>query len=481
MTEKGPNGIDTSCLLGIQEEMVKFGTAREFKLKGNPFSYMTSAEQAIEAKKLAAQLLYKLHNFGCKLLVSSDLAMTNDLTTWIFHREQTVAAQFNFACIGVSSSDSLQLINFSSGMNEMLKGIVERNWPQEIQKTKLIGDTLEIKLRGNPWRQFTGGASENIQSRTLIKALINELDMKQWILYGSSNLRATADTLFFKYDPAVAADGSRIAGFVLSLNKNDRLRCVDAPKDATNCVKKMIVQSWVRGVQEEKQNYNAYEFKLKGTPWWADGKMAVDSRLLICKIFEGLWSIGWRPQIAIGLSRNTDDKSIVTFQRTTPMSVPIFCLSLIWTDKIRVINAPSDVINAIVAEVRRLWLFGISSEGVYGASFEMKLSQNPWTYGMTGHDGAHGRVLLLYLLKLLASMGWFLIISADVSAKWVHQENCPDYPIDVHSWWFMKASAPSQGFAPAPPPFEATQFGMQGQGFSAFRTAPPSYAEVNKM
>eukprot|EP00112_Aurelia_sp_Birch-Aquarium-sp1_P020057 Seg508.8 transcript_id=Seg508.8/GoldUCD/mRNA.D3Y31 product="hypothetical protein" protein_id=Seg508.8/GoldUCD/D3Y31 len=77
-------------LKGIQEEMTKFGTVREFKLKGNPFSYMSSAEQAIEAKKLATQLLYKLYNFGCKLLVSSDLSMTIGLTTWIFHREQTI-------------------------------------------------------------------------------------------------------------------------------------------------------------------------------------------------------------------------------------------------------------------------------------------------------------------------------------------------------------------------------------------------------
>eukprot|EP00112_Aurelia_sp_Birch-Aquarium-sp1_P020058 Seg508.9 transcript_id=Seg508.9/GoldUCD/mRNA.D3Y31 product="hypothetical protein" protein_id=Seg508.9/GoldUCD/D3Y31 len=315
--------------------------------------------------------------------------------------------------------------------------------------------------------------------------------MKQWKLYGSSKLRSTAnsqlfsyeaDTLFFRYDPDVVADDSRMARFVLSLNGNDRLRCVDAPQNATDCVKKMIVQSWIRGIQQEKHNFNAYEFKLRGTPWSADGIMAVDSRLLICKIFEGLWSIGWRPQIAIHLSRRTNDKSFFTFQRTAPMSVPIFCLSLNWTDRIRVINAPSDVVNAIVAEVKRLWLFGVSQEWSYGASIEMKLNQNPWSYGMTGNDGAHGRVLLLYLLKLLASMGWFLIISADVSSKWrVEDQGRPDYPIDVHSWWFMKAGAPSQGFAPAPPPFAATQFGMQGQGMSAFGTAPPSHSEVNKM
>ena len=444
--------------------MKKLGSATEFKLKGNPFSSVSSAKEAIDAKRLASHLLRTLFNNGCKLLVSSDLAMTEDLTTWVFHREQTVSSQFNFACIGVSSSDSLQLIDFPAGMNDFLKGVVERNWPQEIQKTKDIGDTLEIKLHGNPWMHYGGSASENIQSKTLIKALINELDMRQWVLYGSSNLRGNSDTLFFRYDPSVMADGSRLAGFVISLNKNDRLRCIDAPQDVTGCVKSMISQFWSRGIQGEKQKFNAYEFKLSGTPWWADGEMAVDSRLLICKIFEGLWSIGWRPQIAIDLSRKENDKSVLTFQRAPPMSVPIFCLSLNWTDKIRVINAPKNVVDAIIGEIKRLWLFGVTRERPYGASFEVKLKENPWSYGMTGHDGAHGRVLLLHLMKLLANMGWFLIISADVSAKWVHQDKGPDYPLDVHSWWFMQGNplptAPPQAFAPPMSTFAPTQFGM---------------------
>ena len=468
---------------GIQEEKNLLGNAHEFKLRGNPFYALTSFEEAVCARKLGCQLLFRLYNMGCKLLLSSDLSRTADLTTWIFHREQTQQAQFHFAAIGVSSSDKLQFVDFPTSMHQMFQGIVQTNWPQAIQNIKTLGDALQIKLHGNPW--MSAGGAENIQSKTLIKALINELDAQKWVLYGSSNLKGTADTIFFRYDPSVPTDGSRMAGFVISLNRTDRLRLIDSPQDAVNGVKTMLAQFWGRGIQEEKQKFNAYEFKLAGNPWWADGTEAVDTRFFMCKMFEGLMSIGWRVQIAIDLSRKLNDKSVLTFQRGPPMVLPIFCLSLNYTDRIRIINAPQDTAQAISNEIKRLWLFGVQHEQPYGASIELKLNGNPWSYGYDGHDGAHGRVLLLYLLKLCASLGWFIILSADVSAKYVHQDKGPDYPVDVHSWWFMRI-----GGQPAPASFPQTQFGMEGQNAQVFGTptgpptgyagAPPSYSDVSK-
>eukprot|EP00112_Aurelia_sp_Birch-Aquarium-sp1_P017316 Seg4.2 transcript_id=Seg4.2/GoldUCD/mRNA.D3Y31 product="hypothetical protein" protein_id=Seg4.2/GoldUCD/D3Y31 len=488
--------VKTFCPRGIQEEKIKCGSAYQFKLHGTPFAPRTSAEEAVNTRKLAAQLLFRLFNQGCKLLVSSDLSQSIDLTTWMFHREQVPASQYGFACVGISSTDKLQLVDFPSGMYPILHEVVERNWPQTIQSTRQLGDAYEIKLRGTPW--MSAGGFENIQSRTLIKAIINELDMRQWVLYGSSNLKGTADTLIFRYDPTVPTDGSRMAGFVLSLNRNDRLRCIDTPPDAVACVKNMLKHFWPHGIQEEKQKFNAYEFKLAGTPWWADGCMAVDTRFLLCKIFERLWSIGWRVQLAIDLTRKPNDKSVITFQRTAPRQVPIFCLSLNWTDKIRVINAPPNVTQAVVSEIRRLWLFGIAKEGPYGASMEVKLNGSPWSYGFSGHDGTHGRVLLVHLIRLLAGMGWFLILSADVSAKYVRQKNAPDFAMDVHSWWFTQmghaAPAPNQHFATTPPmtpgPFAPAQFSMEGQATfivgagpalpADISQAPPAYSDFQK-
>ena len=51
-------------------------------------------------------------------------------------------------------------------------------------------------------------------------------------------------------------------------------------------------------------------------------------------------------------------------------------------------------------------------------------------------------------------------MAGDVSAKYVHQDKGPDYPIDVHSFWFIHESTTSQ------------QGSASGYGFNL---ATPSY------
>ena len=119
----------------------------------------------------------------------------------------------------------------------------------------------------------------------------------------------------------------------------------------------------------------------------------------------------------------------------------------------------------------------------YGNSLEFKLLGNPWGDGLTGYDGLHGRSLICHLFHALANHHWKPVTSADVSAKYVHQDKGPDYPIDVDSIFFtfdpaaaVQPSAPppqvpyyqpySQPFAPpppygftAPPPYEPPAYG----------------------
>ena len=393
-------------------------------------------------------------------------------------------SQFGFASIGMSSTDKLQFVGFPSAFDQVFQNVVAQNWPKTIKKVMKIGDALEIKLHGDPW--FSEDESERIQSRTLIKALIIALGQQKWLLYGSSNLKDTADTMFFRYDANVPPDGSLCARFVISLSRNDRLQVIDAPSHITDCVRVVLTKHWPHGLQKEKKKSNADEFKLYGSPWWSDSQDGISARFVMCKLFEALIGIGWRVQIAIDMSRRKNDKSVLIFQRCAPTMAPIFCLSLNYTDLIRFINAPQDVIQALTAKIRRCWPLGISKQGPRGTSIEIELNGNPWSYGLNGHDGTHGRVLLCHLLSLCASMGWYIILSADVSAQYVSRDKSPDYPLDVHSWWFMRMESVPQQFATAPllAPSQSipNQFGMSGEpiqdyGFSA---DPPSYSEVVK-
>jgi len=473
---------------GIQQELPLLGSAYEFKLAGFPFGKGASTEDAIQSRKLAANLLSRYYNQGLKLLVSSDLTQTTDLTTWIFHREAASITQYAFACIGISSTDKLQFIGFPNALHHIFQTVVSQNWPKTIQLVQLFGDTLEIKLVGNPWLSEDG--SESVQSRTLIKAIINVLDHNNWLLYGASNLKGTADTIFFRYDPNANVDESRLAGFVISLSRNDRLQVIDAHPSVVDCVRNVLKQHWPHGLQNEKQNFNADEFQLYGNPWLSDTQDGISARFVICKLFEALMNLGWRVQIAIDVTRAQNDKSIFTFQRCLPMASSIFCLSLHHTDRIRFINAPPDVIEVVSGEIRKSWPFGIEQEGPCGTCREIELVGNPWSYGESGHDGAHGRVMLCHVLKVCASIGWFIIVSADVSSKSCSGEKNREYLLDVHSWWFMQIAPPTQQFATvqsqiAPP--GVSDSGMMAPVLhsgigpdSGFSLEPPPYSELFK-
>ena len=100
----------------------------------------------------------------------------------------------------------------------------------------------------------------------------------------------------------------------------------------------------------------------------------------------------------------------------------------------------------------------------------MKLRGNPWATGINGHDGIHARSLLCHLFQAFASRNWKPLTSADVSAKYVHQENGPDYPIDVHSIFFIYDAAVPQ---PSAPSFQAT--GYPASAFPATGYPAPAF------
>lgn len=61
----------------------------------------------------------------------------------------------------------------------------------------------------------------------------------------------------------------------ISLNRNDRIRLIQADKAVIDAVEMTVREIWATrgGVQEVKDDRPlCYELKLKGYPWWSSGK-----------------------------------------------------------------------------------------------------------------------------------------------------------------------------------------------------------------
>ena len=326
---------------GIQRETFQLNGVHEFKLKGFPFSPTSSSNNAIACRRMAEKILYRLYRDGWKLQISSNLTRTNDMTTWLFKKVPVQSFPSKpFLIVGLSSYDSLMILNASMDLHQLFKDAIERTWHRGIQKWKFENDVLVVKLKGYPWHP---DGEDTVHSRVLLNAIIADLFQKQWKLYGNSNFKSEANTFFFEHDPNLPLGQPSPVQFVISFNSHDLLRVIGASENLISAVRSTIQSHWGKGIQRELNYAGSWEFKLKGTPWWADGHEAVESRYLVLKLMEALQAYGWSPIAAIDNSRKDSDKSSLLFRQSQPRQSPFFCISLNETDKLRLINAPDDV------------------------------------------------------------------------------------------------------------------------------------------
>lgn len=455
--------------LGLTEEKPKLRYSWSFKFNGCPFSMGTNAFQAASARLLMCQILQTMNNAGWEMIITSDLSRLTDLTSFFFVCTQIPKQiQFPLLCVSLSSTDKFQLVNVPSDVLHIIKGVVMNVWERGIQSERPNENSYEIKMAGNPW--FSDG-DEGVQARILLAKITSALAQRQWILHAAANVKSTADSLFFKYDPETIP-GESSECFVLSFNRTDRLRIINAPQSVIPVVRETIMSVWqvMGGVQKEGAYHGSWEFKLKGNPWWSSDNESAMARFLVCKILEALKSRGWSLQASVDISRKSQDKSIFLFSQSLPKSQPVMCLSFCETDKIWLVNAPQQITTVCRDILMAKWYNGICREESRGSNYahKFKLNGNPWHGGPYSSEAIHIRAMLCYMIQALKSHGWKFLTSADVSARFHNPENGPSYALDVHSWWLVyepdsqppQPSAPSFGFSsgsafPPPPSYDS--------------------------
>ena len=230
---------------------------------------------------MIAVILQRLYSIGWKIVVSSDLARFNDKSSVFFTRSPSNFSSVHpLVCVGLSSSDKLQIINLPSQLIEPLKQTVYQYWTKGIQNESYENGVLEIKMSGNPWWATD---VQSIMAKMLLQNIIATLYRYQYVYTVNVNLKSTADSLYFRYDPNVPAGGA--AQFcTISLNRTDRLRVICAPDSIVNMIRNVIQTVWSHGrIQEEKDHHGSWEFKISGNPWHSCKEESVMARYLIFK------------------------------------------------------------------------------------------------------------------------------------------------------------------------------------------------------
>ena len=455
--------INETWQSGIKSEKKICGSSWSLKINGYPFRPTTSSNVSQQAQQMVCHILQKLHGNGWKIIITSALGRQEAKSTMFFKKSSPEFSQY--LCVGLISSDKLQIVNLPPQLVEPMKQIIRLHWSLGIQDEDLPNPgVLEVKLRGNPWWSTE---EQSIMAKVLLQNIIATLRSYQWVYCCNVNLKSTADSLFFRYDPNINP-GESAQFCTISLNRNDRLRVITAPENIVAMVRKVIQTTWVHGcIQDERDYHGSWEFKLSGNPWYSTKEESAMARYLVLRILEAMLEQGWHNIAGIDISRRPSDKSVLVFQKKEPKRCPMMCLSLNDVDKLRLINMPNEMMELLKNILCSRWLKGIQKEQILtlsmGTAYEAKLSGWPWMGG-DRNDTLHARSFLCIIIQEFMERGWTLFLSADVSAKYVHHDKSTNYPIDVYSMWFVydptapaQSSAPTYGFNFATGP---TQYGM---------------------
>ena len=147
------------------------------------------------------------------------------------------------------------------------------------------------------------------------------------------------------------------------MNRQDRLRLIgfDGTFDP-NIIGQCINQYYQSTPLQPRDYYGSTEFKLEGYPFHCTGKDAIRTRRLLIKVLETLQTHGWSVLTGIDVSRKDHDKSIITFIKSEPKSVPFACIALSDVSTLRIIDFPAYEQERLAEIVRSTYGYGIYNE-----------------------------------------------------------------------------------------------------------------------
>jgi hypothetical protein len=197
----------------------------------------------------------------------------------------------------------------------------------------------------------------------------------------------------------------------MSMHMSDRLRLLRFPSADIESVHSAINASWPRGVQDIREHYGSHEFKLKGNPWSGQSDEAIFARRMMCKILETLSNTGWVLAVTADISKRTTEKDTLIFryQQPPPATCDWMSISFSLQDRIRLIDAPEELIQYLVSCLGRF--IQRHKRHKLEGTYELQIHGYPWR--APDNKIMESRLLLLQLLEGLDAKGWTVYASID--------------------------------------------------------------------
>ncbi|KZP11617.1 hypothetical protein FIBSPDRAFT_183117 [Athelia psychrophila] len=194
-----------------------------------------------------------------------------------------------WACLTMSRSDRLLLIQFPEDIKNIVRAAIVRSWPKGIQKEKEKYGAYEFKLRGAPWAKFGVMVADSVAVCFLMTNIFEPLYKTGWIVVNSNKLNIT-----FQYQATPPVPCEWLA---ISFDDLRHLRIMGkAGQELVPPFRDIIhgLGLWHSDRQLKTGSLVAHEFKLKGSPWdLRRGSGSVSTRVLVLKFMAVLAERGF--------------------------------------------------------------------------------------------------------------------------------------------------------------------------------------------
>ncbi|RGP76872.1 hypothetical protein FLONG3_4955 [Fusarium longipes] len=179
----------------------------------------------------------------------------------------------------------------------------------------------------------------------------------------------------------------------------DRINLINFSEVEVAEIHEIVRKSWSKGIATVYPREQSREFKLKGHPWGYDPNGCEESLLLVLRIIEALYNIGWVMYSAIEINALVFRK-----QYHNPPPCEWISISFHGGDKLKILNSPpsalvNDVISAFVTDIQR--------HEVRTERAKIKFKGFPWQ--SIGHDDEdETQMKLITLLEVVERNGFSL-------------------------------------------------------------------------
>ena len=425
-----------------------------FKLISKPFvPGGCSEEKTIKIKRALARMIVQLQTINWEIVINTDIGRENT-NSCIFFRKIVILNRFkkekferdgNIFIFSPSGDHNILLIDVPSNIEkEVVENITNVCKVENYDLIENVDDafiTSKLSLKGYSWYATEEHA---VAIRKMVLKVIKVARSHKYELVTNLNVKGTTDSLLFQHKRSLS---SRLPipralldypedMFIMSLNRNDRLRLIEAPRYIETKTKEVISQNW--GVQDVGEYAGSFEVKMYGRPWWADGEDTVRARNLIAVLIAKFKSLGWEVGASVDMSRKLQDKTVFMFRQCPAKDQKFAVLSFHETDKIRFLSSSSNTVM-LTDEINKILEAANVIQNIcfYEKAKQWQIKGVPFS-GDANH-GADQRLMVHHLTKILKhfhNLGWKLVASADISAKY-YKNNSKEYPLDTHSWFFL--------------------------------------------